>query len=407
MRLSYKISELYGQYKEAFGEPLKNKTFVFVCFIAFLTNMAILGANIIAAVDLTSAGMWEVMRFLTIEYALLGLLMPLFIWILPRLRPKSFLAIFGGTLFLPFFGTLFLSDFIPLSILYGVGLSALVGIAWSLLHPLMSIIVTDKNSGHETAFFAFSVTSGNFVGALVGGAMSVFMADKLAILIMLGVSAASMLVLCLYCLKKELPIFQPDKKFVFKEIFEKIIAQPGRSVMTSLQGVTHLATYSLVPFWLKILGMNGLGIGIIAALRISMQTLFAPMAGRLAMDDPTKGLKLGCALKLAGWMPWLVSANPLMMIFANLFWSGGNHLFSVGLDNDWYRDRSFASQASREVLLALGRLILIPILVPALFLFYQYYAYIGMASVLVIYAFTKLYTKDKQRLATAELQAAE
>jgi hypothetical protein len=142
---------------------------------------------------------------------------------------------------------------------------------------------------------------------------------------------------------------------------------------TAYEGAFQVVADFLAPVWLKLMSVSALGVGILSAAKIGLKLLVSPIVGHFANQgaDANSGhnhdLEIGLALKCAGWLPWLFMQNPMLYAFSSLFWTGGQHFFSIGLASRWYKQRSVFKLALREFSLGLGHLMATLVAVPLLY----------------------------------------
>ena len=239
-------------------------------------------------------------------------------------------------------------------------------------HVSMMLHTSDSNRGSEVALGEAGLTSGSVIGSFAGG-MALAFSDKYFVLLFASLIvplATASIMLALIKHERELgkkgdSCFKSDHSL--KSCLDELRKNPANSYATMAEGCFNAATFITMPVWLKILGVSGLAVGTISALRVILQLLLAPFLGALVDRDNGNEVKFGAILNFIGWIPWLFIQSPVLLLYSLIFWTSGNYLYASGLICRWYESRTLASMAAREVLLGVGRTVVLIIVTPLMF----------------------------------------
>ncbi len=371
------ISNLAKGYTRSFSLAFQNKNFVIMAFLTMVCVFLFHCLNMIFSINLADQGLIEVMTYLLISMGGMAFLfMPFMFWLLPRLKPYMFMVLYTA---FPVLGVLFIGfDVFSSYGFYAVLLSLCIGAKWSVVHSVFSVILSDNYRAHETSVMVLGNTLASIFGVLLGGWMSMSSSVQFYILICFAGFAGALMMIALFVLHKKLPLFEKSNRFEVLDLWTVMKQRPDLAKGTVFQGFFTLASGSLMPIWLKLMGVTGLGVGGLMAAKVTLQSFISPIVAKLSHVNFWKSVRIGFAFNVTGWVPWLVMSNPFTMLVSSIFWSTGEYLYGVGLDTQWYGQRRVVAMAAREMLLGVGRIVCTVIMVPILYLAYKFFAVAGL-----------------------------
>jgi hypothetical protein len=374
-------SLIYTMLHSTFIAPFTSLTLCVVYFAAFLAVAGMTAVYLYMVFDYATMGMWAVMEHIVIRVLFVSMLtMPLLLWVGTVIAFKPFIII---TTLIQIIASAAFFYIGPdganwlLTLLFSVG----VAVFWSSFHLMMSNLVTDKNSGNEVCMADAGITVGILVGSILGGVSLTMELGAFAF-----VAGPLMVILGTFILyltmgqsikksQMSLSFFGPDEDFNLKTLK----AQKKNIASTLYEGVFQTIAHYLVPVWLHLMAVSAMGVGFLSAAQVALKIITSPIVGHLtnktalaelSSDDD---LDVGLALKSAGWLPWLFIQTPLLYVFSSLFWTAGQHFYSIGMASRWYRKRSICHLALREWSLGLGRLITTLVALPLLYWSLDFY----------------------------------
>lgn len=365
----------------AFLAPLKCWSLCVMYLSAFVAITGITSVYLYYIFDFASLGMWPVMEHFIVRALLVSMLiMPLWLWLSTVLPFKLYMALVlmtqvfmvGGLMHIGLDGAAWLQ-----TLLFSTSVSSF----WTIFHLLMSFSVSDHNSANEVCMADAGVTAGTLVGSILGGVLLTYGLGDAAVL-----SGAALLftgtVMLFVLMHKKISRGQLNLVFLSAEetfSWAEIKTQRKNILGTAYEGAFQIVADFLAPVWLKLMSVSAMGVGLLGAAKIGLKFLVTPFVGYLANEASksesthNRDLEVGLALKTVGWLPWLFMHTPLLYTFSSLFWTAGQHFFSMGLASRWYKQRSIFKLAVREFALGLGRLVATCIAVPLLYWSLQSY----------------------------------
>jgi len=218
---------------------------------------------------------------------------------------------------------------------------------WILFHTLMIHSISDENLGNEVSVANIGISIGSILGYTAGGLALAYTQGHIFIIacfIFLTLSTAMMI----FSLPRQ-------ENFKQKSFFQALTARPLRSLNTILDGTFTFLTSFFAPVWLSAIGLGGLLTGLASAANAFLKFFVSPLAGYWIAGSNAKETRVGAIMKITGWIPWILTLNPLALIWSYVFWGMGYHLFATGLQSRWYKERDIANMAARECCLGIGR----------------------------------------------------
>lgn len=267
---------------------------------------------------------------------------------------------------------LFSSQFSPLMI--GCCMGVCSAAYWQVFHLAMTAQTSDAGRGYEVSLSQILMTMGAAAGSLLGGFAA---AAGLSITIAVYAFALQIIASIMFCLL--IPRVQRHGEGVLEgqvsvlKMGHEIMHNPLRTALTVAEASYSLLGEILRPAWLKVMGVAALGVGVVSALIIIIQALVAPWAGKFYAQNKMAEMRWGSAVLCCAWLPWVWSAQTMLLFFSVPLWSAGAMLLQTGLGGRWYKDRSATAILIREVLLTIARIAIacwgIPLMfnTPALF----------------------------------------
>jgi hypothetical protein len=377
-----------------FVAPFTSLSLCILYLGAFVSITGITAVQLFMVFDFASLGMWAVMEHFVVRSLFVSMMiMPLCLW-LSTVMPFKRFAIFVLTAQVAFGVMLFLvGQDAPVwmsTLLFSISVSSY----WTIFHLMMSFSVSDHNSANEVCMADAGITAGVLLGSILGG---------LALTYGLGVQTFIMGTVMMFIgtLIVSILVYQKVQKGEFALRFlgegetlswHTVKGQGKNIYSTAYEGAFQVVADFLAPVWLKLMSVSALGVGILSAAKIGLKLVVSPIVGHFAnqasQSDATHShdLEIGLALKCAGWLPWLFMQNPMLYAFSSLFWTGGQHFFSIGLASRWYKQRSVFKLALREFSLGLGRLMATLAAVPLLYWsMHSYIVFSIMLSTLMLF----------------------
>lgn len=235
---------------------------------------------------------------------------------------------------------------------------------WVLFHVNMITHTSDSNVGNEVSITDILYFSGSTL-SIIGSGFFLTFAPGFTFILLCGIALlAGSLCLTLAGKKDDMSVIR-DKPFNMLQSFRDNKAQ---LTGTTSEGMFQFLTSFFVPVWLWAIGVSGVMMGFMMALKGALKFVSSPVAGHLFHQKRGRDLIIGAALKPLGWIPWLLLQSPWMMLVSGFFWTLGAQLFSTGLNSRWYQGRCLSAQAIREMALATGRCIMAVITMPILYI---------------------------------------
>ncbi|MAH06482.1 MAG: hypothetical protein CL561_13080 [Alphaproteobacteria bacterium] len=367
--------KLFHIIHSAFIAPFQCLSLCVLYFGAFISITGITAVQLFMVFDFASLGMWAIIEHFVIRSLFVSMLiMPLWLWLSTALPFKRYaylvlsVQIVSGTfLFLAGQGA---SVWVS-TLLFSISVSSY----WTLFHLMMSFSVSDHNSANEVCMADAGVTAGVLLGSVLGGValtygLGVQTFIMGTVMMFIGTLVVSVLIY------KKVQKGELALRFLSEgeELsWHNIKGQSRNIYSTAYEGAFQVVADFLAPVWLKFMSVSAMGVGLLSAAKIGLKLLVSPIVGHFANQgssgDGTKNhdLEIGLGLKCLGWVPWLFMQTPFLYAFSSMFWTAGQHFFSMGLASRWYKQRSVFKLALREFSLGAGRLAATLVAVPLLY----------------------------------------
>lgn len=353
----------------AYLKPWEDKTRAFL-MIAMLPGLFASGLQVLAlAYHVAGLGATDATIFHFGRMLLMGLaVIPFCFWLLSLKKGKWIIAL------LQMIGTiLFLGN--PDSV-FVAGLAYVLtsGPFWALFGQRNALALSQENNGNEVALLNYLqiivTAAGNFCGGLfleIG-----YYQPALAVS---GLLLVLPTLLCVHQLPRE-------------KLFEKARALFGwrrPAVRFSfLTAILFVLTDSVLPTWMRLIGLSPLSTGTTMALRPILGTILTPAAGYLIQKGGlgagrTGGLALGL-----GWIVlFFVPQHTYLLLPVMAFLTVGLGLIQPLEVNRWFKRRYSGAIIAREWALAAGRSFSYPLLLPLTFLLPPLVPFMGIACALL------------------------
>jgi|GEM_PF-2649288 len=359
----------------AFIAPFTSLSLCIVYLGAFVSMTGITAVQLFMVFDFASLGMWAVMEHFVVRSLFVSMMiMPLWLWLSTVMPFKNYAYLVLGAQVITGAMLFLVGQDAPVwmsTLLFSISVSSY----WTIFHLMMSFSVSDHNSANEVCMADAGVTAGVLLGSILGG---------VALTYGLGVQTFIMGTVMMFIgtLIVSVLIYQKVQKGEFalrflsegEELSWRTVQSQSKNIYsTAYEGAFQVVADFLAPVWLKLMSVSALGVGILSAAKIGLKLVVSPIVGHFANQGSDSNathshdLEIGLALKCAGWVPWLFMQNPMLYAFSSLFWTGGQHFFSIGLASRWYKQRSVFKLAVREFSLGLGRLTATLVAVPLLY----------------------------------------
>jgi hypothetical protein len=284
--------------------------------------------------------------------------------------------------------------------------SALTIPFWVLYHMSMLHYSSCNNRGNEVSLAHLGISVGCIIGSLAAGVMLAYECPRGIVLCVGAISIMAATTFLYFFARKNTVISDQcdestDRMLV--DIWAIISSKRLQAKATSLEMVYDVAVRSLWPIWLKVVEASGLAVGFLSALNVVIKCFISPIVGRFINQGSGQEAQNGPVLKIIGWLPWLVFAQPLTALWSSVFFAAGSHMFRVGLEARWYKHRALAPMAAREILLGFGRIFGAIVFIPILFYAPEFFVPLGIAFTVLIL----LTGKQLKQHSIAESVAAE
>ncbi len=326
--------------------------------------------------------------------------LPALFTLLSRIEGRPFL---GGVMILQFASLAFLlshSDILIIdSFKDGICVAILFALVsepfWMAYHGLMLRLTTDEDRGHQVSMAELGMRIGGIIGSLGAGLALSFFPGQIFPLFCGATLLLSTAGFFLLLLSRA-----PDERMriSFLSLFVHIIRNPMISMCTLVQGMMSALTGVLAPVWMSVIGFSGILAGLLMALQIVARLVAGPLAGQWFHDDKGRELRVGALAHAAGWLSWIITSNPLAMIWSAFFWSAGSHMVNIGMDGRWYKSKSLANMASREICLGIGRLSLLPIILILFTVSIKLFFVFAAITSILLYVLCCLWQKQETKL---------
>jgi hypothetical protein len=376
------IQKIFELAHDGYIKPICNKSLVGVYLATTLGIFGMSLLDVFLAFDIASLGMGALLAFLLLRIGAANLVaMPLGLMALSKFSWHSVFIVF---LLLQL--SVLVIVFIPLFEMPQYLTAALIANTtipfWVLYHAMILNHSSIENRGNEVSVAHLSMTLGAVAGSVTAGfLLHLDVSDHLVMIL------GSVLVICA---SSALYYFSTYKKgsFVNSKAMRRLAGpgllkaaklNPTVSKATLAEAVHDTAIWILWPVWLKVVGAGGLAVGILQASNVGVKFIISPIVGRFINLKNGYDSMFGPFIKLFGWLPWLVSNNPLVSLCSCVFFAAGSHTFKVGLETRWYENKTLSHLAVREIVLGIGRFAAVLFFVPVLFYKPDYFVVSGIA----------------------------
>lgn len=367
--------KLFHMIHAAFIAPFQSLSLCILYLGAFVALTGMTAMTLFLIFDFASLGMWPVMEhFIVRALGISMVIMPIMLWLSTKISFKAYaLLVLSSQLVL---GGIFLSlDSGSPVWLQTLLFSVSVASYWALFHLMMSFSVSDHNAANEVCMADAGVTAGVLLGSVLGGVFLTYDLHMVAMVFSLSTMFIGTAIVVGLLYRK---ICRGEMHMVFFSAGESFSLETFKSqrrniCATAYEGAFQITADFLAPVWLKFMSVSAMGVGLLGAAKIGLKLLVSPIVGHLANKvdhgngNQNHDLEIGISLKCLGWLPWLFMQTPMLYAFSSMFWTAGQHFFSMGLASRWYRQRSIFKLALREFSLGVGRLAATLVAVPLLF----------------------------------------
>ena len=256
----------------------------------------------------------------------------------------------------------------------GVILSFVTEPFWVIYHYLMLKLTSAENRGHEVSVAELGLQIGSAVGALGAGMMLTFMPGYIFPIFAGFLMIVPTSLLSILSTQNFEPPSAAEAQTSFLAPYIVLFQQWRLSLATIMQGVLEGLTVYYAPLWMKLLGFSAIIMSSLTSAKLIARILISPLTGHLFEKKNREELKLGSAIYIISWLPWLVLSNAVSFIISSVLWSLYNHLIKVGLDGRWYDNQTMDGMATREVAMGIGRVLALltvaPLIIISPFIFF-------------------------------------
>ena len=230
---------------------------------------------------------------------------------------------------------------------------------WHFYHLVMTQKTSDHNRGNEVSIANILTSLAAAGGSIIAGTFADFHLNDTG-----QWTGTLIIILATILMGRMVIITQDNKNNMTRTAKTSVLIMIARLKLSTMKtastiffGVHQALTSFLLPVWLFLLGFDGLETGLILAATILLKLIFSPFVGHLANQGAHKDIRLGCALKIIGWTPWLIITDPLLFGWSLTFWALGAHFHDTGIISRWYAARYNEDISGREMCLGMGRII--------------------------------------------------
>ncbi len=355
----------------SFVAPFQSVERVFGYAGGFLGTFGFTGALTYFSYDFAQFGPWALMAYFFGRLVIGGAFaMPVSLYLFYRCTKRRAYTILIGTQ-IATMGVISLYPEWMFS--QNLGMIALVGLIfsfisapfWSSFHLNMLCHTSDDNMGNEVSISSIVLFFGSTLAFLCAGVALTYMPGAMFVLVCFGFLIIGTIFFALAGRGRSIDHLQ-RKPF-------KIIASMRKNTSmvkaTFMEGVFQFLTGFFAPVWMWAVGIKSLTMGMLMSFQGIAKLVISPLAGHLFHENKGRDVVLGAMLKPLGWIPWIFIQAPWVMLLSTSIWTLGQHLYSTGLGSRWYKERCLASQAGREMVLALGRIVTACLVVPVLYVY--------------------------------------
>lgn len=349
----------------AYVKPWQDKARAFL-LIAMLPGLFAAGLQTLAlAYHVAGLGSLNATLFHLGRMALMGfIVIPFCLRCLSFDRAKLIFALLQivGTL-------LFLGN--PDSILLtGLGYVLTSGPYWALYSQRNSKALSRDNHGNEIALLKYLQVLAVSLGTFCGGLFLKLDLYQPA----LFASGALILIPTLLCVQK-----LPREPLFERAFFQLGWRKPAVRLSFAVAVLYSLLDYGL-PTWMRLIGLSPLSTGTTLALQPILGLLLTPLAGHLIQKGGLGAGRAGGLAYVSGWAVLLFAPFHYWLLLPALALTtvGSNLIGSLEL-NRWFKRRSVSAIVAREWILAAGRCVALPLIIPFVFLAPPLFPYAGIA----------------------------
>jgi predicted MFS family arabinose efflux permease len=372
-------------------DPLMSmeRSMLYIC--AFMGSFGFYGLLIYLAFDYTGSDLTPVISFFIAKFGFSNIFVAPFILMLIRryMNAGVFIALTAmqwvGLLLLFFFSST--SGDPVLTFMVGIIISFITEPFYAIYHMMMIRLTTDENRGHDVSMAELSLKVGVVAGSMAVGFMLTFLPGLIFLifagfcLILPAVILAAMFVQSQDMdsklsymaqagidMKPSGMILLADRKASFLAPYKMIAQNISLSILTMLQGGMNALVSFYAPIWLKILGFSALMTGFLMGMQVVARFFVEPISGLLYEKGKGHELMLAGLIFVIGWLVWLFMPYPVAFTTSVILWAVYTHMINVGIDSRWYAGKTLEGMACREVCFGVGRLVLLLILIPLLYI---------------------------------------
>tara|TARA_Y100001001_G_scaffold164665_1_gene197898 strand:+ start:1447 stop:2619 length:1173 start_codon:yes stop_codon:yes gene_type:complete len=354
------------------------RSILYLC--TFFGQFGFTGLLVYFAFDLASMDLKAVLGFFSGKFIFSNLFfLPMLFIIVQRSKtPLVFMALVITQLLamaaLFYNKDLFNSGIFGDTFFVGVILSFVTEPFWVIYHYLMLKLTSAENRGHEVSVAELGLQIGSAVGALGAGMMLTFMPGYIFPIFAGFLMIVPTSLLSILSTQNFEPPSAAEAQTSFLAPYIVLFQQWRLSLATIMQGVLEGLTVYYAPLWMKLLGFSAIIMSSLTSAKLIARILISPLTGHLFEKKNREELKLGSAIYIISWLPWLVLSNAVSFIISSVLWSLYNHLIKVGLDGRWYDNQTMDGMATREVAMGIGRVLALltvaPLIIISPFIFF-------------------------------------
>ncbi|MAS86996.1 MAG: hypothetical protein CMH30_03330 [Micavibrio sp.] len=377
--------------KKSFIDPLMSmeRSMLYIC--AFMGSFGFYGLLIYLAFDYTDSDLTPVISFFIAKFGFSNIFVAPFILMLIRRYMNT--AVFAMLTVMQWIGLVLLFLFSTtsgdpiLTFSVGVIVSFITEPFYAIYHMMMIRLTTDENRGHEVSMSELSLKVGVVAGSMAAGFMLTFLPGIVFLifagicLILPAVILAAMFIQSQDMdaklsymaqagidMKPSAMMLVADPKASLVAPYALMIKSGSLSVLTMLQGGMNALVSFYAPIWLKILGFSALMTGFLMGMQVVARFFVGPISGLLYEKGKGHELMLAGLIFVIGWLVWLFLPYPVAFTTSVILWAVYTHMINVGIDSRWYAGKTLEGMACREICFGVGRLILLLVLIPLLYI---------------------------------------
>ncbi|MGB4102088.1 MAG: MFS transporter [Alphaproteobacteria bacterium] len=261
--------------------PLQDRTRALMFSGQFLGSLGVSFLQVFLALDMLRFGVTGMMDFFITSYAVSGLILfPMMTWLYFNKSRCWFFAVIIGTEFMALV-PLFAPEILQVPMLVGACRALASAGYWQAFHLAMAAHTSDQGRGYEVTLSQIFQTLGGIVGGLAGGAAIALHADASIALCGFAVEIIATIMFLRRIPKPQQNGTHPEAgQIQATNLRNEIFNNPQRSFLTLLDAVYAVMVDILMPAWLKLMGVAAFSIGVVHALRTTIQVIVAPLRVR-------------------------------------------------------------------------------------------------------------------------------